>query len=218
MTDERTSRPVSGEIMFDPARGTAEGGAKAARDRGDVVDADFESLSAPAAAPRAETPQPAPAAPSAAGMDILKAAPARESSRGGPLFWVVGLALVAGAFWVSGGHALVSKPAQQPPAPAAEPDPRSALRIVGVTSRIDETAGRAFLLVDGEVLNTGARPAILPSLDIAVTDAQGRSTRYVLGTGERRLGPSARFPFSGRLDAPSGGVGTVTVDFSQETN
>ena len=53
---------------------------------------------------------------------------------------------------------------------------------------------------------------------VVVTDGAGASTRYVLGTGERRLAPSARFPFSSRLQAPQGGVGTVTVDFSTETN
>lgn len=214
MNDDRMARPVSGEIMSGAA---ASASVRTARG-GDVVDAEFVSMPA-AAAQRTEAPAAqAPVSPAAKGMDILKDADAGgpRSRRAGPAFWLFGMVLVAGAFWVSGGHALVSRPASPPP--AVEADPREALRIMRVESRIEKNAGRAFVLVDGEVVNTGDRHAVLPSLDIRVTDGAGRSTRYVLGTGETRLAPSGRFPFSSRLEAPPDGVGTVTVDFATETN
>src|SRR5690606_34389051 len=132
--------------------------------------------------------------------------------RAGPAFWLFGMVLVGAAFWVSGGHALVSRPEATAPHVEAAPQPRDVLRIIGVTSRIEHSGSRSFVLVDGEVVNTGTRPLMLPSLDIRLTDDGGKVTRYMLGTGERRLAPSARFPFSGRLEAPASGVGTVTVD------
>jgi hypothetical protein len=196
-------------------------GMRSGRPAGEIIEADYVSL--PGAGPAARTTTARPAAPAAAdsrGMDILKAAtPAGGARRGGPLFWLFGALLVGGAFWVSGGHALVSRPDPQVVAAPVPAEPREALRIVGVESRIERSGnGRAFVLVDGEVINTGGKAVPLPALDIRVTDGAGRSTRYVLGTGERRLSPSARFPFSSRLEAPADGVGTVTVDFSTETN
>jgi hypothetical protein len=213
MNDDRMARPVSGEIMSGAAGGPSS---RAARG-GDVVDAEFVSMPAAAASPRTETPSAqAPVPPAAKGMDILKGEDGPRSRRAGPAFWLFGMVLVAGAFWVSGGHALVSRPASPPP--VVETDPREALRIMRVESRIEKNAGKAFVLVDGEVVNTGDRHAVLPALDIRVTDGAGRSIRYVLGTGDKRLAPSGRFPFSSRLEAPADGVGTVNVDFSTETN
>lgn len=213
MNDDRMARPVSGEIMSGAA---ASPSARAARG-GDVVDAEFVSMPATTAASRTETQAAQAPVPSAAkGMDILKEADGPRSRRAGPTFWLFGMVLVAGAFWVSGGHALVSRPASQPP--VVEADPRAALRIMRVESRIEKNAGKAFVLVDGEVVNTGDGHAVLPPLDIRVTDGAGKSIRYVLGTGERRLAPSGSFPFSSRLEAPADGVGTVTVDFATEAN
>ncbi len=224
MNDERMARPVSGEIMSDgphaaPQRPLAPG----RETTGDVIDAEYETLardgpSAPSAPPPQAGPAQNPARGPARGMDILKQEAAPAPRRGGPAFWVFGLALVAAAFWVSGGHALVSRPPAAPgtAAPAAA-DPREALRIVGVTSRMERNSqGRSFVLVDGEVVNGGDKAVALPPLAIAVTDGAGRSTRYLLSTGDRRLAPAARFPFSSRLEAPADGVGTVTVDFSSE--
>jgi hypothetical protein len=215
MTEDRTVRPVSGEIMTGDTAGARPG-----RPAGDIIEADYVSLPGAASSPRPAAPRPAPAAAESRGMDILKSgATADGSRRGGPLFWLFGAVLVGGAFWVSGGHALVSRPDPQAIAAPAAADPRDALRIVGVESRIERSGnGRSFVLVDGEVINTGGKALPLPALDIRVTDGAGRSTRYVLGTGDRRLSPSARFPFSSRLEAPADGVGTVTVDFSTETN
>lgn len=225
MNDERMARPVSGEIMSGaaPASSARPGGPSVSPLGGPFVDAEFESLPAAAQArPRAEPPQPAAAADAPArGMDILKEAPQPAGARrAGPAFWLFGIALAAGAFWVSGGHALVSRPEPAAAIPASAPaDPREALRITGVASRIEKGGnGRSFVLVDGEVVNTGRDPAAVPPLDIRVTDGAGRSTLYVLNSGGRLLAPSRRFPFSSRLEAPVDGVGTVTVDFSTETN
>lgn len=214
MTDERMARPVSGEIMSGDAPPAA---ARPLRADADVVDADFESVAVRSAPARSEMQQEPGSAGSAAaparGMDILMAAEQPQSRRAGPAFWLFGAVLVAGAFWVSGGHALVSRPAPAVAPPVVEADPREGLRIIEVTSRIERAGSRAFVLVDGQVVNTGARTAPLPALDIRVTDAAGRSTRYSLGTGDRRLTPGERFAFSSRLEAPADGVGTVTVDF-----
>jgi len=203
MSDDRTARPVSGEIMSAAPAVAAHRHHRA----DDVVDARFETV-APQPDP---TPRPAAEAPPS-GLGILRARqPGRTPpQRGGPLFWTVGLALVAGAFWVSGGHALFA-PRVRPE--QARPAPTHPMRIVDVTSRI-ETGGA--LLVAGAVRNEGAAAGALPTLSIHVTAKDGTVTRYFLGTGGRTLQPGDRYPFSSRLVAPKDGVGTVTVDFRRE--
>ncbi|AZO11321.1 MULTISPECIES: hypothetical protein [unclassified Mesorhizobium] len=211
MADDRTARPVSGEIMT----GTA---ADAVLERAmfdapaDIVDADYVVLprftgrSEPVASP------PLPATPSIEGMDMLRKpeiAPARAASRGGPIFWIAGVGMALAAFWVSGGHALV----RQSPF-WASPQPASALTISGVTSRIDDSGSRPVLFVDGEAANDGMQAASLPPLEIRVTGNDSSITRYRLGTSDRSLAPGERFGFSSRLDVPRNGVRAVSVTFA----
>ena len=112
------------------------------------------------------------------------------------------------AFWVSGGHTLV----RGIPFAATEA-PRSALRISGVTSRVDSSGARPILLIDGEAANDGTSTEHLPALEIAVTGNDGLITRYRLGTSGRPLSPGDTFAFSSRLDVPKNGVKTVSVAF-----
>lgn len=220
MADESKPRAVSGEIMTDPP----EGAPSSVPPVGDVIDAEYVSL--PPEPPRAESKsfkslksqQPAPSTGSAAapagGMDMLRrlepsAAPGRPA-RGGPLFWTVGIGLVLASFWVSGGYSLV----RGGPFAVTEA-PRSALRISGVTSRVDTSGVKAILLVDGEAANDGAATEHLPALEIAVTGNDGIITRYRLGTSGRPLSPGETFAFSSRLDVPKNGVKTVSVAFAE---
>ena len=214
MNDERIAPPLSGEIMSGPG---------AARDKrapdGDFVDADFVTVrpgSAPGQTTSAHVAEPAPGP--ASGLDILKSSshdPAR-TRRAGPMFWLFGLCLVVGAFWVSGGHALVSRPQPEAPAAAAPRQSGQTLRIVDVASRIEKTGDGTYLMVDGQVVNEGQLPAALPGLDISVNGRDGATVRYFLGTNERRLAPGERFTFSSRLHAPRDGAESVTVDFRKE--
>ena len=77
--------------------------------------------------------------PSLGGMDMLRRralrAGAPSPKNGGPLFWVFGGALVAGAFWVSGGHAVI-----RPLLMVNEPD--QGLRIASVISKVDRSGLR----------------------------------------------------------------------------
>lgn len=220
MSDERMARPVSGEIMTD---GQRDGGARPQRPASDdIVDADFVTIvpGRPGASRQAEPPAGGTAADSG-GMDMLRGAGAgqrRERRNGGPVFWIVSMVLVFGAFWVSGGHAIVSRDnAAGDDAVRATPI-RQPLRIVNVVSRIDRRGERAFLLVDGEVANPGESGAAVPPLAIIVTGLDGRETRYYLGTNEKVLEPGESFAFSSRLHAPNEGVRTVTVDFRKESD
>jgi hypothetical protein len=220
MADEEKPRAVSGEIMT----GLAEVQAQASRavPSGDIIDADYISL--PSTSPRAalgiadapKSPETPPsigtaAAPSV-GMDMLRrnrasAAPSKPA-RGGPLFWAVGIGLVAAAFWVSGGHALISD------APFGAGTP-SALTISAVTSRVDASGSRPILLVDGQAANNGASVEHLPALEIAVAGNDGHVTRYRLGTSGRPMASGETFAFSSRLDVPKNGVKTVSVTFAE---
>lgn len=212
MADEVTPRAVSGEIMTD----ASQSGVERVTRTGDVIDADYISLSAEQALseskPRLSLSAIGSAAPPAGRMDMLRRGesktPPPGPSRGGPLFWAVGMAIVAAAFWISGGHALV----RGVPSIGAE-TPRSALRISSVASSVDESGARAVLHVDGETTNDGQATEHLPPLEIVVTGNDGLITRYRLGTSGRPLAPGETFAFSSRLDAPKNGVKTVSVNF-----
>ncbi|MBZ9818889.1 hypothetical protein [Mesorhizobium sp. CA4] len=208
MADERTARPVSGEIMTGTATNAAP--ERAVFDAVDIVDADYVVLPRFASAPAAPPPQ-IPPTPSIEGMGMLRkseAGPPR-SSRGGPMFWIAGIGIALISFWMSGGHALVRQsPFWTTAAPA------SALTISGVTSRIDASGLKPVLFVDGEAANDGMRSETLPPLEIRVTDNNANIIRYRLGTSNRSLGPGERFGFSSRLDVPKDGVRTVSVTFA----
>ncbi len=212
MADERTARPVSGEIMTGTT--TRAGAERAMSAVADIVDADYVVLPRFAAHPEPST-APAPpqvsSTPSIEGMGMLRkpeAAPSR-SSRGGPVFWIAGVGIALASFWVSGGHALVRhSPFWMTAAPA------SALTISGVKSRIDASGLKPVLFVDGEAANDGVRAEALPPLEIRVTDNNSNIIRYRLGTSNRSLGPGERFGFSSRLDVPKDGVRTVSVIFA----
>jgi len=202
--------------MTDPID-VAAGQAPASDDivSGDIIDAEYITL--PLQPQRGLKPQNPPssialAVAPMAGMDMLRqlreTATPRKPARGGPLFWAAGIGLAVAAFWVSGGHALV----RGSPFLAA---PHSALRISGVTSRVDATGARPILLVDGGAANDGASIDYLPSLGIVVTGNDGLTTRYRLGTSGRPIAPGETFAFSSRLDVPKNGVKTVSVTFAE---
>ncbi|TGS38692.1 MULTISPECIES: hypothetical protein [unclassified Mesorhizobium] len=213
MAEERTARPVSGEIMTEPP-------AIAMADRivrgpvADIVDADYVVVSRPVSPVENVSPLPRLiVTPPIEGMDMLRKpeAPAeqRPASRGGPIFWIAGIGAALAAFWVSGGHALVRQ------APFLAGAQASALTISGVTSRVDVSGANPVLFVDGEAANDGTSPATLPPLEIRVTCNDGRTTRYTLGTSGHSLASGERFGFASRLDVPKNGVRTVLVTFAE---
>lgn len=213
MAEARKARLVSGEIMA-----TASAGDASARrvPRFDIVDAEFETIDRAtgkpvAAASLSAAPKPAPAA--AGGMDILRKRQegrlAFGSVRGGPFFWTAGLALVAAAFWFSGGHALVLD-ASGPMQRSAQP-----LRIASVSSRVDTSGGRMMLNIDGEAVNDGGKAQPMPALDIRVMGNDDVTTRYNLGTSGSPVAPRERFAFASRLPVPKNGVRSVSVTFGR---
>lgn len=223
MADDTKPRAVSGEIMAGPAQSSATGRESARIEPSDdIVDADYISVppASSADSQRINASLPADGAPAAigssnapaAGLEMLRRQDASQPSgpvRGGPLFWTTGIALVIASFWVSGGHALVRELTS-----VGTQASQSALRISGVTSRIDASGARQLLLVDGEVANDGNATEHLPALEISVIGNDSVVTRYRLGTSGRPLSAGETFAFSSRLDAPKSGVKTVTVSFS----
>ncbi|UCI08832.1 hypothetical protein [Mesorhizobium sp. B1-1-8] len=211
MAEDRTARPVSGEIMAGMPANAA--GRVMPDAQVDIVDADYVVLprSDIRSAAAASHPHSSPAMPPIEGMGMLRkpeVVPARPS-RGGPIFWIAGVGAALAAFWVSGGHALV----RQSPF-WASPQPLSALSISGVTSRIDASGLKPVLFVDGEAANDGASASPLPPLEIRVTDNNSNIIRYRLGTPNRSLAPGEKFGFSSRLDVPRNGVKAVAVTFA----
>ena len=208
MDHDDRARPVSGEIMSGgPARQPRP------HANGDIADAQYETV-APA---HGEAPPARFAGKAAAvsGMDFLKTramAAERGARRGGPLFWAFALFLVALAFWISGGHALIGRGEPAAPQPVAAQGP---LHIADVTSRVETRDGRAILFVDGRAENRGLQALALPPIEIAVTANDGAVTRYRLGTQGTELKPGGLYSFSSRLEAPAGGVRTVFVAFQE---
>jgi hypothetical protein len=215
MADQLKARPVSGEIMTGPrARPDGDGAARLdAVASGDIVDADYMTLPrSPSDADQAQSYRAPPSEPpSSHGMGMLRRAdpePVRRfSKQGGPAFWAAGIGLASAAFWVSGGHALISHM-------SLATESGSMLSISAVTSRVDQSGERPVLFVDGEAGNDGASAAPLPPLEISVTGNDGSITRYRLGTSQRALAPGERFGFSSRVEVPRNGVKTVSVAFA----
>jgi hypothetical protein len=210
MADEPI-RAVVGELM------TVEHDVKPWRHE-DIIDAEFETLSL-GPSERLLPPQPAASIRTAAapdrGLDTLRkshvADAGRSASRGDPVFWSVGLCLVAAAFWVSGGHALVGPSIL----PAWHVSPANPLRIAEVTSRIEDHAGRAVLFVDGKALNSGSEQRSLPPIEVRVIGNDGHVASYGLNSLGDSLGPGATVSFSSRLEAPKDGVRSVSVKFQE---
>jgi hypothetical protein len=212
MADDRTARPVSGEIMTAPAADAAT--APYNGSTADIVDADYVVI--PHLGPAEDGVPPLTriaASPPVQGMDMLRKpdAPAARAPavRGGPIFWLAGVGMIAGAFWVSGGHALVRQ------APFLSGGQAPLLTISGVRSHVDAAGPQPLLFVDGEAANDGSGPAKLPGVEIRVDGNDGRTTRYTLGTSGRWLASGERFGFSSRLEVPKNGVKAVSVSFAQ---
>lgn len=215
MADARKARPVSGEIMTVVAEAAAVGHAGLAGTP-DIIDADYEVLSAAARPGPAVQPVPRVVAmPPAGGMDMLRkpegAHPRSRATRGGPAFWIAGVGVAAAAFWVSGGDSLV----RRMPLFATGGQGEVAFTLSGINSRVDVSGAKPLLFVDGEAANDGTGASTLPPLEIRVTGKDGRITRYTLGTAGHALAPGERFAFSSRLEVPKNGVRTVSVAFAE---
>lgn len=216
MSDERNARPVSGEIMAAGAHAAEAGRAGLISD--DVVDAEFETLR-PDPADRLSAASAIPSIGSAAapaqGLGSLRkrdgATSHQGSTRGGPIFWIVGVCMAAGAFWISGGHALVRPASNGSPAQLASASP---LKIAGVKSRVEDRDGQSILFIDGSAINEGNEEVALPPIALSVTGNGGGVMHYRLGTSSDALPPGGHFNFSTRLEAPKEGVKTVSVAFS----
>lgn len=203
-----TARSVSGEMMtvrFAPGSLLAE--------HGDVIDADYVEVTPERRPPRI-VKEVAPASAGFGGMAMLQrradAAVRQGATRGGPLFWFAGGLAVLGAFWVSGGHAMMPVAGLFSAAPEA-----ADLQIANVRSRAETVEGIEALLIDGDIRNDGEISGKVPALAVHVQSQDGATTVYKLGTLRTPLAPGAKYSFSGRLDMPKDGVKTVSVTFDQ---
>jgi len=182
-------------------------------DKTDIIEADFEVIATDRMLP--------PDSPSVTRTDIgdpvagltflAKQVPAPTawfSQPGGAAFWSMGIGLAAVAFWVFGGHTLITGGAN------AHSD-HAALTLMGVTSRVDGTGNNPILLIDGEAGNDGGTFATVPPIEIRVASLDGSVTSYKLGTSSPTIGPGERFAFSSRLEVPKNGVKSVSVTFAE---
>ncbi|WP_312797891.1 hypothetical protein [Tianweitania sp.] len=200
MRVDATPRLVSGEIMTAAVR---RGLPKPVRE---VIDAEIIK--------DAEEPLQARIAPLETQQNprlgVLQNQPQPAGSRrGGAVFWTAGLTLVASAFWISGGHALV------PSSFAMGAQPK--LAIAHVESRVETHAELSTLMVDGEARNSGTDAAAMPPIAIAVTALDGAVTRYTLSTNAQPVAAGDLYLFSSRLRVPPGGVRSVAVTLQPAT-
>lgn len=212
MSNLNVERPLSGEII-DVQQACAPvqpvGGA-------DVIDAEFVSVAPDANHSTANLSAPPVESPvNSAGMDMLKRRLAPDSGVGrqkaGPAFYLVGAAIALTAFWISGGHTLMPNIG----AVNAEHVTSQPLRIASVNSRVETQGGKSLLFVDGEIFNSAANEVTIPDISINVLDHGGQTTRYYLGTNQRRIDAGARFDFSSRLHVPKDGVKSVSVTLKE---
>jgi hypothetical protein len=210
MAEKHYQPPVTGELIM----GCPSAAGRPARDGApDVLDAEYETLRlpAPAGCPR---PAISPAATThPPGLDLLRQGtlPKRAGSDDHPgraISWSACLLLVAGAFWMSGGHSLLD-------GAMAVRSQALPLRVTGLETRIGASSGQHHLFVQGEVVNDRAEAQALPDLSINILRANGETTRYFLGTNGQPLAGGGRFAFSSRLVAPKEGVKSVSVTFRE---
>ncbi len=206
MAEASTTRPVPGEIM---AAGVPLPIGRLRGTDPDVVDAEFEVVGIYAPPPQSLRVEPS----DRLAFLARDTAPPTVKKHGGLLFWTIGVGLAATAFWVSGGHSLVSH--MGGPALLASADSHSSFTLSDISARVDRSGPKPVLLVDGEAGNAGPARAELPALEIHVSGGNGAVTRYKLGTSARSLEPGERFVFSSRLDVPKNGVNTVAVTFAR---
>lgn len=221
MAEKRSGMPLSGEIVA--ADTSVPAGEPQSPDR-DIHDAEFETLPTDSAQPArarsgAHLPDPGLARTSQAdtrGLESLLPAgrkPSSAASRrtpGGPAFWAMGLCIVAGSFWIAGGHSLFRE-ALAPVLSGATPG----LKVATLESRIETSEANALLLIDGRAINEGDEARALPDLLISVVDRDGYTTHYKLGTNGHRLDPGHSYPFSSRLVVTKDGVKSVSVSFQE---
>ncbi|MCT7377335.1 hypothetical protein [Chelativorans salis] len=213
MPEKRSRAPVSGEIIVEgePAAGGPGPLDAVSSPFVDIVEAEYETL-APRPAAGAASAMVATVPPT--GLDMLRRGAYHTSERrlslGSSAFCAFVLLAVAGAFWVSGGHAALDHVS-----PMWAQSSASALRIVELESRIESTGGSALLLIDGEAVNEGGATERLPDLSVNVLDMEGHTTHYFLGTSGKQLAAGDRFAFSSRLAAPKDGVKSVSVTFRE---
>jgi len=210
MEPDFSARAVSGEIMT----GASARPSPRPSDL-DTVDAEFEVLLPEPAETQASWPghAAAVAAPDTVrtGFETLLnpgASLQPKRQHGGPLFWSLGLCLVAAAFWTAGGHASLS-------GASGWQRQNALLALTDVTSRLDRTGAKPILLIDGRAGNKGEEATLMPPIEIRVAQQDGKVLRYNLGTSGRKLRGGEDFAFSARLDVPTNGVKTVSVTFAE---
>ncbi|MBZ0162784.1 MAG: hypothetical protein K8H74_08735 [Notoacmeibacter sp.] len=122
---------------------------------------------------------------------------------GGPLFWSTALVLIASAFWISGGYALLARSGGETPG--------QALVISDVETRLDSSGVPAVMLVDATVENRGLTSHRVPAVIVDVEASDGTSRQFRLSTRADDLAPGARHLFSGRIPALKNGIDSVKV-------
>lgn len=202
MAGDTVSGPVSGEIL---AGRTARGGERSQSDR-DIVEAEYETVVGRHGRPGRTADRAEETESSLFSLNILAGDQAERNRKGGPAFWLVGAVLIAAAFWISGGHTLVSASTIQ-----LASKPASPLTIIDVRSRMERRGSQPYLLVEGMVANESAAKQTLPDLIIQVRSGDDTITRYRIAGGDEEIVAGGRYAFSSRLGSPVTGVKDVKV-------
>lgn len=203
MARDTVSPPISGEIL---ASANSSGAGTAGEVR-DVVEAEYETVvDHHQRIDRIVEPDESKS-DSLFGLDVLSSGDAVErGGSAGPIFWLVSVILVCAAFWISGGHSLISNSTLQFASVPAKP-----LAIREVRSRVLTRGSNSYLLVEGTVSNSGAENLPLPGLVIQVKAGDGNITRYKMAGGSETILAGGNYAFSSRLSTPQSGVENVKV-------
>lgn len=203
MARDPVSRPVSGEILAGHAN-RSESDSLSERD---IVEAEYETVVGRYARQDRAVENPEDDNTSLFGLNILSSRDKSDSNASaGPIFWAVGAVLVAAAFWISGGHTMVSGNNT-----VLASAPINALTIEDVRSRVDSSGSQSYLLVEGAVANDSTDDLPLPDLIIQVKSNEGSITRYRIAGGSEEIVSGGRYAFSSRLGTPQSGIENVKV-------
>lgn len=191
---------------------------------GTIIDAEYEEITAvemPRHTTDSRDPQPAGQARHKARYDgeagcldlfgrSLKLTTAASKKSGFAGFAAATVALSVVSFWISGGHAAVTRLLAERPAAGR-------LAIADVSTRLGLVDGMSVAIVDGIIRNDTAEPQAVPAIAIRMA-AAGAVPPVRAQAVDAMLDPGQSTGFRARLPVPEGSDAAVTVAFEERTS
>lgn len=167
----------------------------------DIIDAEFETVGRNGA-PRAVSDRPATDARPGHGLGLFGGRAANTRRKGEPMplpaFAAIATLSALASFYLAGGHALFGGAAPHTPPGMAGALP---VVLVGATTRVDTSGGRAVIVVRADLHNRSAQAAAAPAVAITFEQPDGGGSLTHTVAGGDTLAAGERMAFTSRIPA-----------------